>query len=280
MEVTGDVARLRELVRSARQQGCRIGCVPTMGALHEGHLSLMRECRKHVGYTVVWIFVNPTQFGPGEDLDKYPRPLEADLAACRAEQVDCVFTPDVATVYPPGAQTWVTVEELSKVLEGEHRPHHFRGVTTIVAKLFNLILPDVAVFGAKDYQQQLLIRQMVRDLDFPIEIITAPTVREADGLALSSRNAYLSADERQAALALSRGLSLAEEAWKRGEDVAAVEQMLQTFLTNSPGVQLQYGVIRNPETLQPITGRPASAVVLLAAYVGQTRLIDNRMIHS
>jgi len=247
-----------------------------MGALHAGHLSLVDECRKHVDDTIVTIFVNPTQFAPHEDLSKYPRPIEADLAACEQAGVNCVFLPDVATLYPEGFQSWVTVEGISSMLEGEFRPGHFRGVTTIVAKLFNLVQPDVACFGSKDYQQQAVIRQMVRDLDFPIEIITCPTIREPDGLAMSSRNVYLSPEERKTALALFRSLNIAESLLTSGErQIPTVEAAMQKELQSQPGIQIQYAVIRDPNTLSPIAVSQPIMVGLIAAFVGKTRLIDH-----
>lgn len=276
MDVLKSVEELRHRIRGMRQRGCRIGCVPTMGALHAGHLSLVDECRKHVDDTIVTIFVNPTQFAPHEDLSKYPRPIEADLAACEQAGVNCVFLPDVATLYPEGFQSWVTVEGISSMLEGEFRPGHFRGVTTIVAKLFNLVQPDVACFGSKDYQQQAVIRQMVRDLDFPIEIITCPTIREPDGLAMSSRNVYLSPEERKTALALFRSLNIAESLLTSGErQIPTVEAAMQKELQSQPGIQIQYAVIRDPNTLSPIAVSQPIMVGLIAAFVGKTRLIDH-----
>jgi len=276
VDVLKSVEELRHRIRGMRQRGCRIGCVPTMGALHAGHLSLVDECRKHVDDTIVTIFVNPTQFAPHEDLSKYPRPIEADLAACEQAGVNCVFLPDVATLYPEGFQSWVTVEGISSMLEGEFRPGHFRGVTTIVAKLFNLVQPDVACFGSKDYQQQAVIRQMVRDLDFPIEIITCPTIREPDGLAMSSRNVYLSPEERKTALALFRSLNIAESLLTSGErQIPTVEAAMQKELQSQPGIQIQYAVIRDPNTLSPIAVSQPIMVGLIAAFVGKTRLIDH-----
>ncbi len=276
MHVTQDINEVRRLVSAARQNGCGIGCVPTMGALHEGHLSLVAECRQRVDYTVLTIFVNPTQFAPHEDLNKYPRPIEADLAACRDAGVDCVFMPDVNTLYPDGYNTWVTVEGISSCLEGEFRPGHFRGVTTVVAKLFNIVQPDIACFGSKDYQQQAVISQMVRDLNMPVEIVVCSTIREADGLAKSSRNVYLSPEERTTALALSRSLRIAESAFKQGEkDVRVAEAAMLRELTSTPGVQVQYAVIRDPVTLEPIETSQSEMVALIAAFVGKTRLIDH-----
>lgn len=280
MDVVTTIPELRSKVTAARGRGGRIGCVPTMGALHPGHLSLVEECRKHVDYTVATIFVNPTQFSPTEDLSKYPRPLEADLEACRQAGVDCVYVPEVPSLYPDGYDTWVTVDQLSRILEGEFRPTHFRGVTTIVCKLFNIVQPDIACFGAKDYQQQAMIRRMVKDLDMPVEIVICPTVREPDGLALSSRNIYLSPQERETALVISRTLTQAKERYLSGEHgVSQIEAEMWATLTSTPGVEPQYAVIRDPETLGELTSLQSQAVALIAAYVGKTRLIDNLTIH-
>lgn len=276
MDVITEIDAIRGRIAAARQQGCRIGCVPTMGALHAGHLSLVAECRKRVDYTIATIFVNPTQFGPNEDLSKYPRPLEADLEACRGAGVDCVFLPATSSLYPAGFDTWVSVEKLSTILEGEFRPQHFRGVTTIVAKLFNIVQPDVACFGAKDYQQQTMIRRMVLDLNLPIEIVVCPTVREPDGLAMSSRNVYLSTEERQSSLALSQALHLAERMlWSGERDVATIEQAMLSHLASVSAVRPQYAVLRDPDTLEELEKMPSVVVALIAAFVGQTRLIDN-----
>lgn len=279
MTVTGEIAELRSLVSTARQRGCRIGCVPTMGALHAGHLSLVEECRKHVDFVVTTIFVNPSQFAAGEDLEKYPRPVEADLQACAGAGVDIVYMPEIPSLYPPGYETWVSVDRLSTILEGAIRPTHFKGVTTIVLKLFNLVQPDVACFGAKDYQQQALIRRMVRDLNVPIEIIVCPTVRDPDGLAMSSRNVYLTPEERESALALSQALALAEERLRGGtREIATVERSMLDHMASFAGVTPQYAVLRDPDTLAELTLPQSAMVALVAAKVGETRLIDNRTI--
>ena len=279
MEVISEIDEVRRVIRQTRLNGRQIGCVPTMGALHAGHLSLIEECRKFVDYVCVTIFVNPTQFGEGEDLAKYPRPLEDDLAACKAARVDLVYTPEINSLYPVNYDSWVEVERMSEILEGEYRPTHFRGVTTIVAKLFNIVQPDVACFGAKDYQQQAMIRQMVRDLNFPIEIKVCPTIREPDGLAMSSRNAYLSATERESALLISQTLKLADELLSRGtQSISEIEEAMVVSLSQSDDVRPQYAVVRHPETLHELESRQDEMVILIAAYVGQTRLIDNRRI--
>ena len=267
---------LRLAVREARQAGKKIGCVPTMGALHDGHISLVEAARRETDFVVVTIFVNPTQFGPNEDLAKYPRPLEADLDKCRAAGVDLVFNPDVESVYPSGDATFVEVPGLSEVLEGAHRPGHFRGVTTIVLKLFNMVLPDVAFFGQKDYQQQLLIRHLVDDLNVAVEIRTCPTIREPDGLAMSSRNAYLSPEERQTALALSQALKIAEQSLcdERQSPVEARVRMIE-HLTSIPGLVLDYATVADAYSLKELDEASGEMVALIAARVGTTRLIDN-----
>lgn len=250
-----------------------------MGALHAGHMSLIEEAQRQCEFVVVTIFVNPTQFAPTEDLDKYPRPLEDDLAKCREAGVHLVFTPDVASLYPDGYETYVDVERISSVLEGTHRPRHFRGVATIVLKLFNIVQPDVACFGQKDYQQQTLIRRMVSDLDLPLEIVICPTVREADGLALSSRNVYLSAEQRQSALSLSQCLRRADEMIQNGEgDVHLVRAAMLEVLLAADGVIPEYTTIADADTLEELSVPRERMVALVAARVGDTRLIDNRII--
>jgi pantoate--beta-alanine ligase len=276
MFTTSDIAELRSAVREARHAGKRIGCVPTMGALHAGHMSLVEHCRRGSDFVVVTIFVNPTQFGAGEDFQKYPRPIDADLAMCEAGGVDAVYMPEVPSLYPAGYSTYVEVEGISSVLEGAIRPIHFRGVATIVTKLFHIVQPDVACFGAKDYQQQTLIRRMVRDLNLPVGIVVCPTVREADGLALSSRNVYLSPEERRQALSLWQSLQLAERLLNEGmHDIAAVESAMLAHLGSHTLVQGDYGVIVDPDSLERLTVPQPHMVALVAAKVGATRLIDN-----
>ncbi|MEZ6064710.1 MAG: pantoate--beta-alanine ligase [Planctomycetaceae bacterium] len=281
--VTDSRDELRRHVREARRQGKSVGCVPTMGALHAGHISLATAARERCEFNVLTIFVNPTQFAPTEDLSRYPRPIDADLKACREAGVDLVYMPAVPDLYPADFSTWVTVEGISAAFEGASRPTHFRGVTTIVMKLFQLVQPDVAIFGAKDYQQQLLIRRMVQDLDVPVEIVTMPTVREPDGLAMSSRNVYLSAEDRRSALALSRGLTRCAERIQAGDqrdvaNVLRVEQQVREELQQAGGVQLDYLAIVDAETLSPPSAATTRLVALVAAKVGSTRLIDNRVI--
>ena len=279
MTVLHEIAEIRRVVADARHAGKRVGCVPTMGALHEGHRSLIRACREQCDLVVVWIFVNPTQFGPHEDLAKYPRPKDEDLAACSAEGVDVVYMPPAEALYPSGFGTWVVVEGLTDVLEGACRPGHFRGVTTIVMKLLQIIQPDVAFFGAKDYQQQAIVRKMVRELDVPVDIEVCPTVRENDGLAMSSRNRYLSADERQSALSLSQALQLAHERLQAGEtNVESVQEEMLALLRSTEAVVPEYAVIADPDTLAELKSPQPSMVALVAAMVGTTRLIDNRQI--
>lgn len=253
--------------------------MPTMGALHAGHVSLIEAARVETDFVVVTVFVNPTQFGPGEDLSKYPRPLEADLAKCRDGGVDLVFNPDVATVYPAGDATFVEVPSCSQSLEGAHREGHFRGVATVVLKLFNMVLPDVAYFGQKDYQQQLLIRHMVKDLNVPVEIRTCPTIREPDGLALSSRNIYLSDAERRSALVLSQALKIGHAVCTAQKKAPAeARQAMLEQLANHPEVKLDYAVIADANTLAEVDVAVPEMVALIAARVGTTRLIDNMLI--
>jgi pantoate--beta-alanine ligase len=271
-EVGGAVGR-------ARRSGLRIGLVPTMGALHDGHARLVERCRAEAGYVVVSIFVNPTQFGPTEDLARYPRTLEEDLRRCAAAGADLVFTPAEEVIYPRGrSATFVEVPGLSHVLEGAIRPGHFRGVATVVLALFEIVRPDLAVFGQKDYQQQLLIRRMVQDLHVPVEILIEPTVREPDGLAMSSRNRYLAPDERRVATVLWRALRRGREAVAAGErDADRVRQILDVTISLEKSARLDYVEVTDAETLEPLStidpGRPA--VALVAARVGSTRLIDN-----
>ena len=255
--------------------GERIACVPTMGYLHEGHLSLVRRARTAADRVVLTLFVNPTQFGPGEDYAIYPRDPGRDRALCEAEGVDVIFMPTAAEMYAPDASTAVVEEALSRRLCGASRPGHFRGVCTVVSKLFNCVRPDVAVFGQKDAQQALVIKRMVRDLNFPIEIIVAPIVREPDGLALSSRNVRLSAEERKSALGLSRALGMAREAFARGErDAATVRRRIEEELAAS-GLRTDYVEIVDSGTMEPVAQLAPGVLVALAAFAGQTRLIDN-----
>jgi pantoate--beta-alanine ligase len=266
----------------ARDAGQRLALVPTMGYLHDGHRSLLQEARRRAdqggrrGLALATIFVNPTQFGPGEDLSRYPRDLAGDLATCEAAGVDAVLAPpDPALVFAPGHQTWVDVERASQGLCGASRPGHFRGVATVVLKLLNLTRPHAAVFGEKDWQQLAVVRAMVRDLDVPVEVVGMPIVREADGLARSSRNAYLGPEQRPAALALSRSLFEAREAAARGRREAAGLVAAARARLAAAGVRIDYVEVVHPETLQPVAEAVPGSVMLLAAWVGSTRLIDN-----
>lgn len=279
MLVVSCPSEVRRVVLSERRSGATIGVVPTMGALHTGHVSLIDAARRECDFVVVTVFVNPTQFGPGEDYEQYPRTLEDDLGSCEAAGADLVFTPERSAMYLPQAQTIVRVSELTTVLEGAHRPTHFEGVTTIVAKLFNITLPNRAYFGQKDYQQQLVIRRMVRDLQWDSEIVTCPIVREADGLAMSSRNRYLSPDARARALALHRALDHAAALAEQGQRVPAmIESAMHRIISEAEQVDLHYAVVLDCETLQKPSEGAESAVALIAATVGGTRLLDNRIL--
>jgi len=256
-----------------------VGLVPTMGFLHDGHLSLVEKARQECRTVAVSIFVNPTQFGPTEDLAAYPRDLPRDLASLEAAGVDLVWTPAPEVIYPPGFQTWVTVEGVSQGLEGERRPGHFRGVATIVTKLLHVFQPQRAYFGQKDAQQAAVIRRLTADLDFPTEIVVCPTVREPDGLAMSSRNTYLDPDERRAATVLYRALETGRRAYAAGErDADRLRQILQTVLAEEPRAEVQYVSAADPDTLQELHGPVESALLSLAVFIGKTRLIDNLVI--
>jgi pantoate--beta-alanine ligase len=269
-------ARLRTAVKGARAAGKSIGLVPTMGALHEGHLSLVQASLADCDYTVVTIFVNPTQFGPQEDFLEYPRTLEADLDALTQCGADLVFAPSNAEMYPADFSTYVEPPRVAEPLEGQCRPGHFRGVTTIVLKLFNLVQADIAYFGQKDYQQCLVIRQMARDLEVPTEIRMCPIVRESDGLAMSSRNRYLTENERRQSLALWHSLELAKRRFARGErDGDVVGQEMRKLLADAGIKRIDYVALADPETLEPVRDLEASTMALIAAHVGDTRLIDN-----
>lgn len=278
MKTSTSIDETRTASRAATAAGKTVGVVPTMGALHAGHVSLMEIARQKCDFVMGTIFVNPTQFGPNEDLEKYPRTLKDDLQKCENAGVDFVFHPNVEAMYPAGADTFVEVDQLSRVHEGEHRSGHFRGVTTIVLKLFNIVEPDVAFFGQKDYQQQLLIKQMCRDLDVPVEIHTCPIVREPDGLALSSRNRFLSDVERKTSLRLSACLKLGEEQLRGGAtDVSAVLTRMTEYL-NGDDVSIDYVKICSADTLKELDKPIDRMVALVAAKVGTTRLIDNVII--
>ncbi|GAA3248010.1 pantoate--beta-alanine ligase [Pseudonocardia petroleophila] len=273
LTVHADPAALHAVTRTLRGAGRRIALVPTMGALHAGHRELIRHARlaKGASVTVVSIFVNPLQFGAGEDLERYPRPLEADLEICREEGVELVFTPGVEAMYPDGADTTVAPGALGSVMEGAVRPGHFAGVLTVVSKLFHVVAPDVAYFGEKDYQQLVLVRKMARDLDFPLDVVGVPTVREGDGVALSSRNAYLSDADRPRASALQRALRAGASVSAHGPD--AVLEAARAVLAEEPALELDYLELRDPD-LRPDV-QQGKARLLVAARLGTTRLIDN-----
>ena len=278
MKVISSPEQAQSFLLQQRQGGQTIAVVPTMGALHDGHLSLVERARQKATFVVTTIFVNPTQFGPGEDFERYPRTLEEDLQKCRQAGADLVFTPNTDEMYGATAQSIVRVTELTQVLEGAHRPTHFEGVTTIVAKLLNITLPNIACFGQKDYQQQLIIRQMVKDLNFGVEIVTCPIIREEDGLALSSRNRYLSEKERNRALVLYGTLLNARRQSTAGASPAQITEEMQRRIHSEEGVDLEYAVVADEHTLQTASENAESAVALVAARVGATRLIDNTIL--
>ena len=267
---------LKSWSRTQRSAGRRIGFVPTMGYLHEGHLALVDEARRRADAVILSIFVNPLQFGPAEDLARYPRDLPRDRALASARGVDALFVPTVAAMYPPGSEVRLSPGPIAERWEGAARPGHFTGVLTVVAKLFHLVEPDLACFGQKDVQQLTLVRRMVRDLDWPVEIVAVPTVREPDGLALSSRNAYLGVEDRRRAVVLSRALHAAHQAWRGGETrAAALEAKMRQELGTEPTVAVEYISIGDPETLAPVDPADERTVVAVAARIGGTRLIDN-----
>ncbi|MFM8903892.1 MAG: pantoate--beta-alanine ligase [Verrucomicrobiota bacterium] len=277
MDVVRTVPELRKAVAAARTAGRRTGFVPTMGCLHEGHLALIRRAKERCEWVAVSIFVNPTQFGPGEDFGRYPRTLEEDLAGCRAAGASLVFAPGPEDFYPAGASTWVEETAVSQGLCGEFRPGHFRGVATVVAMLFNATQPDVAVFGRKDLQQLAVIRRMVRDLHMPVEIVAHETVREPDGLAMSSRNRYLSNEDRIRARAVPEALAAARAAVAAGETAAdRVREAALDRLAREPAFRTQYCVVADAASLRPVervtSGR---TVIAVAGHLGATRLIDN-----
>ena len=275
MLVERDPVKTRQCVRELRRGGKSVGLVPTMGALHEGHLSLLRRCRAENDVCALSIFVNPTQFGPQEDLGAYPRRLTEDLAVAEELGVDVAFAPRAEDMYQAGFATWVTVEGLTEPLCGRSRPGHFRGVTTVVTKLFNVVEPDRAYFGEKDYQQLAVVRRMARDLNMAVEIRACPTVREADGLAMSSRNARLTAEERALAPALYRALRTAAEAAAKGATGREAEEIARREVARTPRFEVQYVEAVDPETLEPKGDRGVPMVLAAAAYLGEVRLVDN-----
>ena len=276
MDVLETIEQMRSACQAAKQGGKRLGLVPTMGALHEGHLSLVRAAKVRCDVVAASIFVNPTQFGPKEDFSKYPRSFERDRELLEKEGVELLFAPSVEEMYPPGAVTFVTVEGLSERLCGQSRPGHFRGVTTVVSKLFHIMQPDLAFFGQKDAAQVAIIRRMVLDLSFGVEIVVCPIVRQADGLAMSSRNAYLSPQQRTSALVLSRSLAQVKKLFEQGERCAAkLGAAGKQIFVEEPSVRVDYFEIVDPESLEPVEHIREPALVAVAAFVGSTRLIDN-----
>jgi pantoate--beta-alanine ligase len=270
------IEEVRGAVAAARGRGLRIGLVPTMGALHEGHVSLIRAARHETDFVVLSLFVNPAQFGPSEDFARYPRPFERDQEVCRAEGVDLIFAPPRATVYPEGFSTWVQVEGLQDVLEGASRPGHFRGVCTVVLKLFNMVGPDAAYFGQKDAQQVIVLKRMVRDLNVPVAVRVCPTVREADGLALSSRNIYLDAGQRRHAVALSQALRAGRDLVLGGErEAGVIQRTLAERIERTPGAALDDAAVVDAESLRPFERLSGKVLLALAVRFGATRLIDN-----
>jgi pantoate--beta-alanine ligase len=281
MDVITTLQEMKAAVKAVKSRGETICLVPTMGYLHKGHTDLMRMGRKLADHLFISIFVNPTQFAPNEDLARYPRDFERDRALCEEVGVECIFHPSPEEMYPAGYATYVNVEGITQTLCGRSRPTHFRGVTTVVAKLFNICEPDVAVFGEKDYQQLAVIRRMVRDLDMGVRIVAHPTVREDDGLAMSSRNAYLSADHRTGALVLSRALAHAADIVIEGErDASKVRKAASAMIASTPGAIIDYVEIVHPDTLQSIDVIDGSAVMALAVKFGTTRLIDNTVLRT
>lgn len=273
MKIADSIAQMKALRKDLKGS---VGFVPTMGFLHEGHLSLVKEARRNNDNVIVSIFVNPTQFGPSEDFSTYPRDTERDLTMLKKENTDIVFIPSPEDMYPQGCNTWVNVEDITVPLEGSHRPGHFKGVTTIVSKLFNIVEPSRAYFGQKDAQQALVIKKMVKDLDFNLEIVVLPTTRESDGLAMSSRNIYLNDDERMAATVLSRALASAQQRFRNGERNAEyLRQMIKAEIEKEPLANIDYVSIADQNTLQELSTIEGPALASLAVRIGKTRLIDN-----
>ena len=276
MEITGSIKQVRSCVKAVRSQGESVGFVPTMGALHAGHVSLIKAAKQKCDFVVVSIFVNPTQFGPDEDFDKYPRPTEKDAAICEQAGVDLVFNPAASEMYKAENITWVDVEKLTESMCGQSRPEHFCGVTTVCAKLFNIVRPDFAFFGQKDAQQAIIIKRMVADLNMDLEVVICPIVREDDGLAMSSRNKYLSAGERSQALLLYKSLVQGEKLVKEGlRDCAEIKQQMTEILNESPAISVEYISIVDIETLADVEEITETALIALAVKLGRTRLIDN-----
>ena len=281
MEIVKTRESVRTIVKAARSSGKTIGLVPTMGALHIGHISLLETAVKGCDFVVVSIFVNPTQFGPGEDFKKYPRPFDEDLEICKKADVDVVFAPEPVTLYPDENLTWVNVEKLTEPLCGRFRPGHFRGVATICAKLFNIVAPDAAFFGQKDAQQALVIRRMVADLNMPIEIVVCPTVREPNGLAVSSRNKYLTKQQRKNAACIYESLQKCQQLIEAGStDSRQIIAEMRKILNRPPSTEIQYVSIVDAETLQNVDKIAGKVLAAVAVKIGQARLIDNILVDS
>lgn len=279
MEIAKTIASVRELVKAARSQGQKVGLVPTMGALHIGHIALIERAVKECDYVVVSIFVNPTQFCPGEDLEKYPRPLETDLEICEKVGVDLVFTPTTEQMYGTESLTWVTVEKLTEPLCGRFRPGHFRGVTTVCAKLFNIVQPDIAYFGQKDGQQSIVIKKMVADLNMPLEVVVCPTVREPDGLAVSSRNQYLTAQQKKDATLIYKSLQKCKKLVEDGTtDTKSIIAQMREILKQAPSIKIEYVSILDAEALGEIESVDRQVIAAVAVRIGQARLIDNILV--
>lgn len=276
MKVIEDISEMHNLAAQLRQEGKTIGFVPTMGALHQGHLSLIEYAKKEADAVIVSIFVNPAQFGPKEDLAQYPRDLEGDKDKTRSAGADILFIPDPPQIYPEGFRTYVSVERLSDIMCGQARPGHFRGVATVVLKLFNIVKPHKAFFGQKDFQQTVIIKRMVKDLDVSMDIVVMPTVREADGLAMSSRNQYLNKEDRSAAACLYRALKKGRSLFEAGnKDADKIREVILHTLSEEPSAHLEYLAIVHPETLEEEKFAEKGTVIALAARIGTTRLIDN-----
>jgi len=279
MKTVTTISEMQSFAESLRREGKRIGFVPTMGFLHEGHLSLMRKAREECDVVVVSIFVNPTQFGPREDLDRYPRDAEGDRKKCGSAGVDVLFMPEAKDMYPEKPTVYVTVLGISDILEGAARPGHFRGVATVVAKLFNLVKPHRAYFGQKDFQQCVVLERMVAGLNMTVEVVVLPTVREADGLAMSSRNSYLNAEERRAATVLFKALTTARDLFRAGAtEPEKLKKKMQAVLREEKHIEVDYIEVADPETLEPLESASSRMVLLVAARLGATRLIDNLLV--
>ncbi|MHC4790241.1 MAG: pantoate--beta-alanine ligase [Planctomycetota bacterium] len=279
MEITKTIKSVRNLVKAARSQGKKIGLVPTMGALHIAHISLIEAAAKACDFVVVSIFVNPTQFGPAEDFEKYPRPIEADLEICKKAGVDVVFAPTTEQMYPQENLTWVNVEKLTEQLCGKFRPAHFYGVATVCAKLFNIVEPDIAFFGQKDGQQAIVIKRMVADLNMPLEIVVCPTIREPDGLAVSSRNRYLTEQQKKDATLIYKSLQKCEKLIADGvTDSKTIINRMRKILQKAPSIKIEYISIVDAQTVQPLDQIAGKVMAAVAVKIGEARLIDNILI--